>query len=345
MTIDLCRREVLAGLAVLGVGAATPRGAILAQAAAPKHVRIDVHHHFQPPAFDADISKALLLKPGLKGWTVEKSLEDMEKGGVTTAMLSNTTPALWVGDPILAKKLARTCNDYAAKLCADHPGRFGLFAAMPLPDIDTTLAEIAYALDTLKADGIGLFTSYGDKWLGDPAFDPVFAELNRRKAVVYTHPTTATCCTNLIADVNDSEIEFGTDTTRAIAKMVFSGSSQRYPDIRMIFSHAGGTMPFLIRRFTKDAKGNPKLQKLLPNGFLPEAHRFYYDIAQAPVRAPMLALKEVIPVSQIVFGTDYPYLTAAEHVQELKESRVFTDAELRAIDGENALRFLPRFKS
>src|SRR5204862_4066283 len=131
---------------------------------------------------------------------------------VATALTSITTPALRFLDDAGASKVARECNEYSAKLVADGKGRFGSFAAMPMPYVDATLQEIAYALDTLKADGIGLLTSYGDKLLGDPAFAPVIEELNRRKPVVYTHPTTANCCGNLIADVPDAVIEWGTDT-------------------------------------------------------------------------------------------------------------------------------------
>jgi predicted TIM-barrel fold metal-dependent hydrolase len=143
---------------------------------------------------------------------------------------------------------------------------------------------------------------------------------------------------------NDSEIEYGTDTTRAAVRMIYSGSSQRYPDIKMIWSHAGGTLPFLQRRFLKDSTIVPALKNVLPNGFMPEAQRFYYDIAQAAVRPPMLALKAFAPMSHILFGTDYPYLTAKEMVDGLKECKVFNERELRAID-ENALAFLPRIKA
>src|SRR5262249_50727158 len=146
----------------------------------------------------------------MPGWTVEHSLEDMDKGGTTTAMISITTPGLWFGDANVSRKLARMCNDYGAKLVAGHPTRFGHFAAVSLPDIDGTLKEIEYAFDTLNADGIALFTSYGNKWLGDPVFDPVFEELNRRKAVIFVHPTSPGCCTNLVPMQNDSEIEYGT---------------------------------------------------------------------------------------------------------------------------------------
>ena len=151
----------------------------------------------------------------------------MDKAGVATSITSITTPGVWIGDNAQGRRVARECNDYAARLVVDYPGRFGMFAALPLPDIDASLREIEYGLDVLKADGICLFTSYRDKWLGDPAFEPVMAELNRRKAVVYTHPEAPLCCRNLIPGINEAVIEYGTDTTRAIARLLFSGTAQR----------------------------------------------------------------------------------------------------------------------
>mgnify|MGYP001348961538 CR=1 FL=1 len=243
-----------------------------------------------------------------------------------------------------ARKFSRTVNEYAAKLSTDHPGRFGQFAYLPFPDIEGSLKEIEYALDTLKADGVYLMTNYGDKFLGDPLFAPIFEELNRRRAVVYTHPTSHPCCQRLVPGLRDADIEYGTNTTRAIAKFVFSGSSRRYPNMRMIWSHAGGTMPFLIRRFDKRVKESKEFQPILPEGFSPEARKFYYDIAQAPERAPMAALRAVAPVSQMLFGTDWPHLTTEEHVTGLKNSGVFDTAELKAIDRDNALRLMPTLR-
>jgi len=230
----------------------------------------------------------------------------------------------------------RKYNEYMAKLVSDYPGRFGMFTSLPFPDVDGSLKELAYGFDVLKADGVRLGTSYGDKWLGDPVFAPLFEELNRRKAVVYTHPSAPTCCSRLVAGIADPTIEFGTDTTRTIVRMVFSGSSARYPDMRMIFSHAGGTMPYLIVRLIKDSGAVPK-------GFPYEAGRFYYDTAQAAGVAAMSALKNVVPMSQIVFGTDYPYISVAQTAKGLKDSGVFTAAELTQIDSGNALHLFPRY--
>jgi predicted TIM-barrel fold metal-dependent hydrolase len=227
-------------------------------------------------------------------------------------------------------------------LAADHRRRFGVFAALPLPNIDASLREIEYAFDTLKADGIALFTSYGDKWLGDPAFNPVFEELNRRNAVVYTHPNSADCCRNLLPGVADATIEWGTDTTRAITLMIFGGAASRYPNVHMIFSHGGGTMPFLIERFRVLANSAQNKSKF-PQGFEGAASKFYYDTAQVANTPAMAALSKVVPISQIVFGTDYPFRTLAEHVQGLKQCGVYNDNDLRAID-QNALKVLPKFR-
>ena len=194
----------------------------------------------------------------MRNWTAEKSLADMDQAGIAVAMLSVTQPGVNFTSGEAARKLVRECNEYAAKLIADHPGRFGGFAMLPLTDIDGSLKEIAYALDTLKLDGIGLLTNYHDKWLGDPAFLPVMEELNRRKVVVYTHPATADCCVNLVRTEPPGMVEWGTDTTRTIGDIVFSGNAQKFRDIRWIFSHAGGTMPFLIERFVRHPLLDPK---------------------------------------------------------------------------------------
>jgi predicted TIM-barrel fold metal-dependent hydrolase len=281
----------------------------------------------------------------MKSWTPEKSLEDMEKAGVAVAMLSITTPGLNFTSGEAARKLARECNEYGAKLAADHRGRFGNFAMIPLDDTEGSLQEIAYALDTLKADGIGLMTSYHDKWLGDPSFGPVMEELNRRKAVVYTHPTAADCCVNLVKTEQPVMIEFGADTTRTIADIIFSGNAQKFRDIRWIFSHAGGTMPFLIERFVRNPLLDPNAKAAAPQGTLAELTRFYYDTAQTSNRSAMSALSAIIPVSQILFGTDFPYRASIDHVKGLREAGVFSDAQLMDIERGNALKLLPRLSS
>jgi predicted TIM-barrel fold metal-dependent hydrolase len=268
----------------------------------------------------------------------------MDQAGVALSVISISVPDLDINNAAAMRKFSRLANEFSAKLCADHPGRFGQFAYVPFPDVEGTLKEIEYAFDTLKADGIFLRTNYGTKFLGDPLFAPVFEELNRRRAVLYTHPTSHPCCERLVPGLRDADIEYGTNTTRAIAKFVFSGSSRKYPNMRVIWSHAGGTMPFLIRRFEKRVRESPEFQPVLPQGFRPEVQKFYYDIAQAPERAPMAALRAVAPVSQLLFGTDWPHQTTEEHVTGLIKSGIFDEAELKAIDRDNALRLLPTLR-
>jgi predicted TIM-barrel fold metal-dependent hydrolase len=342
----LSRRKFVTGAAAMAaVGLGKPGRAAAQTAEATKPYRIDVHHHLSPPAYISAVTASGFRDPLMTNWTPEKSLDDMDKAGVEVAVLSVTTPALSVVSGETARRLARDCNDYAAKLRADHPGRFGNFAMIPLTDVDGSLQEIAYALDTLKADGIGLMTSYGDKWLGDPSFLPVMEELDRRKALVYTHPTTANCCVNLVKTQQPVMIEFGTDTTRTIADIVFSGNARKFRDIRWIFSHAGGTMPFLIERFVRNPLLVPSAKDTVPEGTLAELKRFTYDTAQTSNKAAMSALTAIIPLSQIVFGTDYPYRTSIDHVRGLRESGVFTEAQLMDIERGNALKLLPRLGS
>jgi predicted TIM-barrel fold metal-dependent hydrolase len=342
----LSRRHFIAGAAAMAAaGLDKPKSASAQTADVAKPYRIDVHHHLSPPTYIAASNASNFGEPLMRSWTPEKSLDDMDKAGVAVAMLSVTTPALNFTFGETARKLARECNDYAARLIADHPGRFGNFALIPLTDVEGSLQEIAYALDTLKADGIGLMTSYGDKWLGDPLFLPVMEELNRRKALVSTHPTTANCCVNLVRTQQPQMIEWGTDTTRTIADIVFSGNAQKFRDIRWIFSHAGGTMPFLIERFVRNPLLDPNAKPTVPDGTLAELRRFYYDTAQTSNKGSMSALSAIIPVSQIVFGTDFPYRTGIDHVRGLRDSGVLTDAQLMDIERGNALKLLPRLSS
>ena len=328
------------GAGALALTAASGRGRASAQTADTKPFRIDVHHHLSPPTYVTASNESGFGDPLMKNWTIEKSLADMDKAGIATAMLSVTTPAVNFTKGDAARKLCRESNEYGAKLVADYPGRFGNFAMLPLTDAEGSLRELTYALDTLKADGIALMTSYGDKWLGDPLFLPVMEELNRRKALVYTHPTAANCCVNLAPTQPPVMIEFGTDTTRTIADIVFSGNARRFPDIRWIFSHAGGTMPFLIERFVRHPLLVPKAKETVPDGTLAELKRFFYDTAQTSNRGAMSALAAIIPPSQIVFGTDFPYRTGIDHVKGLREAGVFTDEQIAAIERGNALKLI-----
>jgi predicted TIM-barrel fold metal-dependent hydrolase len=339
------RTFIAGGAAALGLATAAAGKPAGAQAAKPQAAkpRIDVHHHYIPP-FHRDILLSNRNGAGLPPWSVQLSLDDMDKAGVTTAILSGAQPGIWFGENEPARKLARDVNDYGAKLVSDHKGRFGLFAALPLPDPEGSLKEIEYALDTLHADGIGLFTSYKDKYLGDPAFVPVLEELNRRKAVVYVHPITPDCCRALVKGIPPGTIEYATDTTRTISSLIFgeAGSAFRFPDIRWIWSHSGGTMPFLTGRLIRLA--SERKDPRMPDGPLPILRRYNYEIAQGNTPGQLAALMKMVPISQVLFGSDYPYRPGVEAVEGLRDYK-FGEADERAIDSGNAMKLLPGVKA
>ena len=310
------------------------------QAASAKPFRIDIHHHFGPAVWVAEVKGRPLLQPANTTWTPAKSIEDMDRGSVAASVISITNPGLWFGDKAVTSRLARACNEYAAKLVQDHPTRFGFFAAMPLPDVDATLKEIAYAYDTLKADGVGLFTSYNDTWLGRP----VMEDLNRRNAVVHVHPTAANCCRelNYAPGVGPGTMEYGTDTTRAITGVCFSGDAARFPNIRWIWSHAGGSLPFLAGRID-GASGNFKAQ--MPNGFMLELRKMYYDLAGAANPGAVASLLKLVKADKIMFGTDFPPGgKSLEQAQAIRALEMFNESDLRAIDRDNAVKLLPRLR-
>ena len=343
----LPRRGFLTGLLAAGAAAALP-GCSTPQAgtgAAPPAVarhRIDIHHHLFSPAYVAELAKVNQAPPIVRAWSVARTLEDMDKAGVATAILSVTTPQVSFTDAANARRIARESNEWTAHLAQDNPGRFGQFAILPMQDMDSALKELEYALDVLKADGIGLLTSYGDKWLGHASFAPVMDELNRRKAILYTHPTAANCCRNVLADIPPTVIEYGTDTTRTITDIVFSGTAARCPDLRFIFSHAGGTLPFLTERMVKVPVLDPKMQARVPRGVMHELQRFYYDTAWSAHPGALASLTRLVAPSQILFGSDFPYRTGEDHVKGLA-AYGFTSADLLAIERGNALRLLPRW--
>jgi predicted TIM-barrel fold metal-dependent hydrolase len=334
------RRRLLGGGAAALAAAAVP-SRLFAQA---KPHRIDVHHHIAPPVWLAAMDIIGRRDFPLGNWSVQKTLEDMDKGGVATAISSITTPQVTPLGKAVALRIARESNDYAAKLVADHPGRFGVFAMLPLPHVDDSLKEIAYAFDTLKVDGIGLMTSYQDKWLGHPSFAPVWEELNRRKATVYTHPTSPNCCVNLVTGVPDFVVEFGTDTARSIASVLLSGNSQKYRDINWIWSHGGGALTAFAERFLVQVVSIPPYKdKLTRETVQGELNRFYYDTAAISGVVTLEALSKLVPVTQIVYGTDFPYRTAADHTKGV--TALFKGEDLAKVDRENALRLMPRLRS
>ena len=309
-----------------------------------KRYRIDVHHH-PMPTHQISLGRRG-ARPDLKEWQPEASLADMDKNGVATSILS--LPHAASAEPQDRQDnaaQARSWNEYLTRQANEHKGRFGVFATLPILNIDDSLKEAEYALDVLKADGIGLMTNCGNRWLGQPYYFPLFEELNRRKAVVYTHPIAPNCTENLLEPlVGDSIVEYAADTSRAIGCLLFSGAADRFKDIKWIFSHAGGTMPFLLERFTlAPVLGRKDLAKAVPEGVINYLKRFYYDTAQASHPFAMASIKQIVAVSQLLYGTDYPYRNNEEHLIGLRKCG-FTEADLRAIESENARRLLPRWK-
>lgn len=304
---------------------------------------IDVHHHFMPPQYVSAVRDHILRItriPAVLEWAPARSVEDMDSAGVLTAIVSVSTPGVWFGDASQARRLARECNEFAARMSHDYPGRFGFFAAIPLPDTEGSLREIEYALDTLHADGIGILTNYDGKYPGDAAFAPVFEELNRRKAAVYCHPTTVACCWNIQPDVHQAMMEFPFDTTRAVVSLLYSGILSRFRDIKFIFSHGGGTVPMLAGRI---AIVTPQMSSL-PNGVIPELKRLHFDTATVTNPSAMAAVLRLVPAAQVMFGTDYPWGTAAACLKGLN-SLDLGPADRESIEYAGAHRLFPRLKA
>jgi 6-methylsalicylate decarboxylase len=350
---DACgrsRREFLAGVAALGLTAVTPAKKLIAQitASVTKQGLIDVHHHFVPPFYFSDNRERIAaaaggrMHPAYASWTCEQTITAMDKQGVATSVLSLTTPGVWFGDAKAAAQTARRVNEYAADLVRSHPGRFGFFAVIPLPDTEGSLREIDYAFAVLKADGIGLMTSYDDKWLGSSAYEPVFEELNRRKAVVFVHPTTGLCCRTLLPDVNPIMLEIPQDTARAVTNLLLSGTFSKFKDIRFIFTHAGGNVPMVLGRMHQYSPKNTADKA--PNGIEYELKRLYYDVAGTAYRPAIAALTSLVSTTQILFGSDNPFIPLAETAEGILRLGFSAD-DLQRIGRDNALSLLPGLKA
>jgi len=282
---------------------------------------IDVHHHFFPPAIMEATYRFLASVYGevpvwIKNWSPAHAVETLDRNGVAKAVIC--TSARPANAEITVENFriqARSCNDYGAKMVQDYPKRFAQFGFLPMPDVDGSLKEIEYTLDVLKAPGVGMMTSYGNRWQGNPAFAPVLEELNRRRAVVFCHPLPAACCNALMPDVAPREpqlIEFPYDTGRAVVGLLMSGSFSRYPNIRWIFCHSGDTVPVLTGRMkTVIAELPPdEVSRILPHGMDYELQRQFYDTADGAYGPSMAAVMNYVPHSQIMFGTFASLMTA-----------------------------------
>lgn len=309
--------------------------------------RIDVHHHLIPPAFTAAMDargiKEVASTP-LPKWTPEASLAVMDECNIRTALTSLSAPGVYFGDRQEARDLARACNEYAAEMQVRHPGRFGNFAVLPMPFTDDACAEAIYALDVLKADGVVLLGSTEGKFLGDPAFEELMAELDRRQTIVFQHPNIHETSTQIDLAIPAFMVEFMCDTTRAATNLILSGTMERYPNIRWILSHAGGFLPFVAWRISL-ANNFPTYNEAAPHGVLTYIQRFYYDTALSPSPYAMAALRELVDPSHILFGSDFPFAPApliGVEVKNLEALTIFDDATKAGIDRGHALSLFPR---
>lgn len=330
-----------AGLGALGTGQD-----VLAQS--KTSALIDTHHHFYPPEYhrawlDWENKRGIPHFAQQEAWTLDNAFKDMDKAGVSKAILSlASTPGVWFDYAVPEiNKMVRLVNDYAAKLIKDYPNRFGLFATLTMVDVPSTLKEIEYVFDVLGADGVGLQTNYGDKWPGHPDFAPIFAELNRRKAVVYFHPLVAACCGRLSVGTYPAVIEVPHDTTRAVVSLLLSGSLAKLRDIKWIFSHGGGTIPMLAGRINFFHGQAKNIAEIAPNGIEAEFKRLFYDTANATHPSSMAALLKLVPSTQVTYGSDYPYVPMDTQIKALEGSGLDPQV-LEQIKHLNAERILKK---
>ena len=308
---------------------------------------IDIHHHFLPPAYvEAYRDQVLDTARGFEhvlGWTPQRAIEMMDEFGIETAVVSISAPG-FLGDRETASRLARVCNEYGAEMVRDHPGRFQLFAALPMPHVEDTLEELSYALDELGAVGAGLMTSYQGRWLGDPEFDPVHEALSDRRSPAFVHPVVPSHVHDLVAGVPDTMMEFSFDTARAVASLIFNGAMGRHSGTRWVFSHGGGAIPMLVDRLAFAERFIPDPEKNVPNGVMHEIRRCFYDVGNVTHPIPFAALRNMVGIEQLVFNTDYPF-PPPDRVMKTWNKLALSDDERAAIESGNARRLLSKDSS
>jgi predicted TIM-barrel fold metal-dependent hydrolase len=299
--------------------------------------RIDVHHHVVPPRY-ADDSMPIKLPD------TEAQLRSMDNWHIRTAITS-LTPRVILKNLHRLREVARICNEFQARMLLEHPARLGSFALLPLPDVDGALEELAYALDVLHLDGVGLFSSVNDRYLGDPLFDPLFDELNRRKAVVFIHPTHCEAPEHTQLNAPPFVVEYVFDTTRAIVNLIYTGTLKRCPDIHIIVAHGGGTVPFLAQRIST-LEGHRHAQGV--TDVISTLRALYYEIASATAGYALRSLQELVEPTHILWGSDLPFVYGERLQEEVHHWETYDgfDAATRsAVEQQNALRLFPRFDS
>jgi predicted TIM-barrel fold metal-dependent hydrolase len=311
---------------------------------------IDTHHHMLPDFFFEATNEKESPVGGLKpqNWTPESSLAFMDEAGIDVAILSISTPGIQLPDRLADKELARKCNELAASLISKYPRRIGAFASVPMPGTDDAIDEITYALDVLKLDGVVLFTNSAGIYLGDTSMRPLFDELQRRKTVVYIHPNASPDPVAHKLGLTDNLIDFPGDTTRAIAQLHYGGAFAATPNVKYIFSHAGGTAPYLAGRFAivddMNIMGDNSKRGTASEMF----RKLYWDTALAWSDPVLHTLSEIAGSDKILFGTDFPYLRkdiAARCRTKIVGSKELSGKEKNQVLGGNALELFPRFKA
>jgi predicted TIM-barrel fold metal-dependent hydrolase len=309
--------------------------------------RIDVHFHHVPPfyseaVYEAGRGPAIGRYPE---WTPQLALELMDRYGIEIALTSLAQPGVGFGTPASAQALARRCNDYAAELVARWPKRFGAFATVPMWSTQGAIDEIAYCLDRLAFDGVSLFASYEEKFLGDPSFDPVLDVLNARGAVVFVHPGLHPSSKGLALPWPGFMMEYLFDTTRAVVNLIFSGAITRFPRVQFILPHAGGLAPYFAWRLSVSPMIDKRLPQLSRDQVFAGLKHFWYDNALSPGEQTFGALDHVARPERVVFGTDYPFANPSVIAEAMKtyESGFLADARRAAIDRTNALALFPKY--
>lgn len=311
--------------------------------------RIDVHHHLLPE-FYKDVQRAAGIGgtayQGFPEWTPEHSIRVMDHEGIGAAVVSYTSPGIWFGDIAQTRELARRFNDYLAELIIKYPTRFGAFAFLPLPDVDASLKELERITTELKLDGVCLLTSIDDRYIGHPDFEPLYQELNRRKTVTFIHPCYPPGVEAKGWDLPRMLVDYPGETTKVATNLILKGVTTRCPDIPFILSHSGGTLPMLAHRISIFDKSNT-FKDNYPDGAMHHIARFYYDTALSGHKAPLDALRSFVPDTQIMFGTDYPYISEDKVTNERKGFDAYEGLKgtaLKAVERDNALRLFPRLR-
>jgi predicted TIM-barrel fold metal-dependent hydrolase len=303
--------------------------------------RIDAHVHILPADYRAELERRSLLPPGIPPWSPQLVDDLMARHDIDAAVLSLAPPGVFFGDQGLANELARLVNERTAQFVATAPERFAGLAVLPLPDVDAALDELRHALDVLELDGVALLSNVAGAYPGAPAWDPLFDELDRRGAYVFLHPTMPPHALPLAAHPVWL-YEFPFDTTRAVVNLIYSGTLERCPRIRLQVAHLGGTAPFLAHRLASLAAREPERAAAAPAGALAHLRRLYYDTGLSNNAVALASTLLVADPDRIVFGSDWPYADLPDAGDPAPGLAELDHAVRDRVDGSNIAALVPR---